>query len=117
MYHKLGRPRRTIKAETIIIQEDGCLPVVYRLDNRGNIVLDSQVSKENQEKDKNNQGIETENNKDKIHEIKINAKPTENKYEDLSDINYYLNKKPFPSLIDYEADPLSLAIIQPLLVI
>lgn len=127
MYHKLGRPKRTTRAEIISIQEPGCEPAFYRFDNKGNLISLNEMS--NKLKTINITMVsvnapdhiveksdtdEKENSNNNFTDA--SKKEMEIKCEDLSDINYYLNKKPFPSLIDFEPDPLFIAQIQPLLV-
>lgn len=136
MYHKLGRPKRTVKAELISIQEPGCEPVFYRFDNHGSLIQNHQINKytlksklnnisffnekstsENDSGNNNSlnkeQNLSNENNS---YSMETNRKEVDIKFEDLSDINYFLNKKPFPSLLDFDTEPIFIPQIQPLLV-
>lgn len=113
MYHKLGRPRRTAKAQMICINEPDSEPIYYKIDNKGNI-----IEKSSQLKNVKNVAITIEKVEPKsvspendfhehLEDEQLN-KEDDNEILKLTDINYFLNKKPFPSLIDFELDPLIL---------
>lgn len=134
MYHKLGRPRRTIKAELISIQEPGCDPVFYRFDNKGTLISINEMPNNSKKLDKSfvnsnqsqsdhftdyNESFSSDKenfSNNNSYNLEISKKEIDIKCDDLSDINYYLNKKPFPSLLDFDQDPLFISHIQPLLV-
>lgn len=112
MYHKLGRPRRTTKAQMICINEPDSEPVYYKIDSKGNII-DQNASKTmveirnniNEKVDK--QTVSYENSNNALIDDKFNKENDDDIFK-LTDINYFLNKKPFPSLIDFEIDSLIL---------
>lgn len=115
MYHKLGRPKRTVKAQIISIQEPGNDPIFYRLNDRGDIVEHFTSSKNIKSKIKVIPTIKSENNEPKsekqlpieknnqlFNEKDIHQDDNEN--IKLIDINYFLNKKPFPSINDFDIE-------------
>ena len=115
MYHKLGRPKRTVKAQIISIQEPGNDPIFYRLNDRRDIVEHFTSSKNIKSKIKVIPTIKSENNEPKsekqlpieknnqlFNEKDIHQDDNEN--IKLIDINYFLNKKPFPSINDFDIE-------------
>lgn len=125
MYHKLGRPKRSIKAELILIQEPGENPSFFRLDSTGSLIQSSTTSKRSMklkcsDNHKTKKNVLTSDNfiKDdkssnqsnqilcdtQLFDVSPNTNFINKKNDDLSDINYYLNKKTFPSFKEFELD-------------
>lgn len=115
MYHKLGRPKRVVKAQMICIHIPGSNPSYYDIDDRGNIKKINEMksvenqpleySPESENKDNDDQSLNIENEiKDEVDCLK------------LVDIKYLLNKKPLPSIIDLEIDDSFQLTNQPLVV-